>query len=352
MESVLDTLEGSYSGSGDGNHLQTCSAEILERPSVFVLSLALDLAVRGMGFVYGMLVVTLGISLNGLIVMLVSVNKKLRNTSFGIAVQISLVNIPLTLVRCPLLLVNQVAGGWIFNSSFCVLTVFLIYVFNSVRTLLVFVFAVDRFTTVFMPFRYPKHHRVITSSLCILAWLVSILAWSIGLLPTMKCYVFSEPLQFCVLSPTCSPACTAFYYACLIALVILPIVIPAELFLAMYCKRRRIRQGDLSLGLAEKTITDQEWRAITTFSLLFLGVFLVVFVPFSLFQLAELFSLINNLGVAIIVVNTITDPIIIMRNADVREALDRSIAGFKNVCRKLRRNPGGAGGGSDNLAAS
>ena len=90
------------------------------------------------------------------------------------------------------------------------------------------------------------------------------------------------------------------------------------------------------LGLVNKSITDQEWRALKTFFLLFLAVFLVIIIPVLLFKRAALFGtvvhfLVVKLAFTLLV---ITDPIILLRNADVREAFHNSTKPFVDFCHK------------------
>ena len=91
------------------------------------------------------------------------------------------------------------------------------------------------------------------------------------------------------------------------------------------------------LGLTKRVTDHQEWRAMKTFLLLFLAVFVVTILPYLLFNIAALSgslvsALVQKLGSGIISLITITDPIIIMRNADVKES-------FNDFCSKtLKRN--------------
>jgi len=88
-------------------------------------------------------------------------------------------------------------------------------------------------------------------------------------------------------------------------------------------------------------MTDQDWRAIKTFILLLLPSFLPAIVSLSpLYRRSSLpFVAKNIIGKIVAHISTLTviaDPIIILRNADVKEAFKAMIKKIKGQCGKVR----------------
>ncbi len=56
----------------------------------------------------------------------------------------------------------------------------------------------------------------------------------------------------------------------------------------LYLKGRKIRKAEANLvGPVDKIISDKEWKAIKIFTLLFIAVFVVTFLPILLYNIAE-----------------------------------------------------------------
>ena len=345
MESFYSqgTEETGLSGSGmvEGNYslTSTCAASTLQAAvNGTVLPAPVAISARVFQILYGSLQVALGILLNVLILILVFSFKKLRIPSSGIAVQIAIANLTLTITNGIPTIVNNIAGRWILGVDLCILSGFAIFTLTIFRTLLILVFSFDRFASVFAPFFYPKHSRRITILMCTLAWSISIITSLLGIPPILDCYIFSEPTLFCVVSPRCSKKCMNFFYTCMSTIIIPAILTPIGLFLSLYIKGRKIRRKESKiLGLTKRIITDQEWRAMKTFFLLFLALVLVTFLPLLLFNIASLLGsvariLVVKLANNIVTLLVITDPIIIMRNTDIKEAFNILMKPFINLC--------------------
>ncbi len=318
-----------------------CSSEIPEVSNTSILPTPIGVTMQGIEVLYDSILIALGLSLNLIIVILVIKFRNLRNFSFFIAVQVATVNIILTFVRTLPHLMNSAAGQCVFSLELCKLLGFALNSLCSVRILLVFAFSIDCFTTVFSPYWYPKYRQRIVSILSILAWFISILFFAVGILPGMDCYAYSEHTAMCPLSSLCSKKCYILYYSVLVLVVIPPVTIPAALFLIMYIKGRKIRKTEaLVLGLEKKTISDRDWRAIKTFLLLFFGICIIIFVPFIIFEVSKVLgilsrTLLDKLSFGIIFSHIITDPILIMRNADIKESLYVLMNKFKKFSRRL-----------------
>ena len=327
MEDFL--TKTSISGSGDTggedyNSTSFCVARTLEAANGTILSLPVLLSDRVFQILYGSFLVVFGMLLNGLVLFLVFKFKNLRNLSSAVAVQIAMADIAVIFTYSLPLVVNNIAGAWILGSEVCVASGFTLLMFFNLRNLLILSYSIDRFATIFFPFYYPKYSSKIITFLCGLAWLASTVISILNTPPILDCYLFSEPVLSCALSSQCSNSCNTFFTAYLATVVVPSSVVPAGLFIALYVKK--------PLQICKHTqrsvlrLTEQEWRALKTFFLMFLVNFLGTLLPSILFPISLSFGdkvhtfivLLTSDFAAIV---TITDPIIILRNADMRKSL-------------------------------
>ena len=331
----------------EDNYTQTSTyaESTLQAANGTVLPGPVAISARVFQIIYGSVHVVFGLLLNVLILILVFRFKKLRTISSGIAVQIAIADLALTITYGIPTVVNHIAGDWVLGLEFCIISGFILLIFSSLRTLLIFVFSFDRFASVFAPFFYPKHSHRITILMCVLAWSIGAAISLVIIPPILDCYVFSEPALYCTYSSRCSRSCTAFSIILYVTIIIPTMFMPVGFFIALYFKGRKIRRKESKmLGLTRKSITDQEWRALKTFFMLLLAVFLVTFPPTLFATISSSFgtvarSLAVQLASDIITLLVITDPIIIMRNADFKEAFNNLMKPFMDVCVRKRRQP-------------
>jgi len=337
-------MEYTYSGSGDyepnDTNSSSCVADTLNYNNSY-LPRHVDISSRAVLVVYTHLIILLGNLMGFFILFLIIRYEKLHTISFSIGAQIAVANICSANVQGFPTIMNNIAGRWILGLNFCIISAFILFLSANIRTLLLFVFALDRFASVFSPFHYTKYSHITTTILCAFSWLVSI-ALSFILIPQwLDCYEMSEAILFCFYSSQCNGNCQTFEKIYIFLFVLPTILIPTGLFIGLYIKGRQIRRKELKmLGLAKKTITDKDWRALKTFFLLFLAVFLVIIPPIVLSLItAKLGDIIHNislkLGSMIIDAHVVTDFIIILRNADVREVSQKLRAETRKMCSKL-----------------
>ena len=341
------SLELAELSSGSGvvdNYTLTnsCAASSLQSSANVsqIIPTPIAISARVFQVLYGSLQVIFGILLNVLILILVFRFKKLRTISFAIAVQIAIANLALTVNNGIPTIVNHIAGRFILGLEFCITSGLVAYMLTDLRTLLIFVFSFDRFASVFAPFFYPKHSRRIIILMCVLAWCISTATNLMSIPQILDCCIFVEPTLTCEISSRCSKICKIFLYTIRATSIFPAVIATVAFFLALYIKGRKIRRKESKmLGLVNKSITDQEWRALKTFSLLFLAVFLVIIIPILLFNMAALFGtvvhfLVVKLAFNIITLLVITDPIILLRNADVKEAFHKLTKPLVDFCHK------------------
>ncbi len=110
-------------------------------------------------------------------------------------------------------------------------------------------------------------------------------------------------------------------------------IAPILCFIALYAKGRKIRQQDAKL--LGTNLTLQEWRAVKTFMVLFVAVFLVNVPPVFLLYIAGFMEpighvILQQFASALAGSLLVTDPIIILKNADIKECIGRLVIQFKN----------------------
>ena len=344
---LLDSIITSSSGSSEieGNiATSSCAASTLEAlNNTKVLPTALNTALRVFQIIYVVILLVLGTLLNSLLVLLICKFRELRTPSFGIAFQICLNDVCLSIAFGISYLVTQIAGHWILGINFCIFIGFVLFSFFFLRTFLVFVFAVDKFCLVFTPFFYPKHSHKIVVIMCALSWCVSFV-YSIIFIPgLLDCYDFVEPAMTCIFSSKCNKNCEVVNYILLPVTILPGTIIALLLFLGLYIKGRKLRFKHQNVFPQNGSrMTREDWRALKTFALLFLAILVIIFPPFIVFIVFQSLD-INVAGYLAIIISVnisflhvITDPLIMMRNGDVKECFKKV---YKEIYYKLfRRN--------------
>ncbi len=334
-----------FSGSGfqQESSKVICPGRIPGASNVSLLPTSIATTARGIEIVYNLLIIIFGSVLNLLVILLVFKFKKLRMVSSCTTVQVALANLFAILFKVFPYLVAQATGHWPFGLDFCKLAGLASHVFSSVRTLMVLAFSVDCFSVVFLPFAYSRYRRRAIAVACILVWSISIIFFTIGILPGMNCYMFNSLTMKCSPSPMCSTQCSVLYYFLISVLIIPSTAIPALLFFALYIKGRKIRRNEAAmLGLTENSMSEQDKRAMKTFILLLVGVFVIECTPFVFVKIATVLQLVAGviiirLNIGIIFSHLIVAPIIIMRNADVKEAMNIVKKSLLDICFKCCR---------------
>ena len=328
------------SGSGmleeNSTWTASCAASTLQAANGSGLPPDVDIAVRVFQVTFTIFRSIFGLMLNALVIALVITSKKLRNASFAIATQIAIVNL-LEIPGVSLSIVDNIAGRWIMGVPFCVANAFLSFMLGYTRTTLIFIFSLDRLFSVFIPFHYPKYSRSVVFTLCVLFWCFGFINPLMVIPSFLDCYQYNRAVLSCTYSQHCSHNCEIFYRVLVVHSV--PVtILPAVFFTALFIKGRKIRRQVISMTGENKGMTDEDWRAIKTFILLLLPSFLPAIINISpLYRKSSLPFVVKNLlgktvaNIASLVV--VVDPIIILRNADVKETLNAMMEKIKGYCK-------------------
>ncbi len=319
----------------------SCTARSIQRSVMLPYSSTLITTIRSFQTLFYILILVSGIFLNTLVVVLVAKYKKLQTRSFAIALQVVVPDLILSCTVFVLRPITAIANKWLFGEVMCIFTGYIYLTYFLLRALLMLVFVIDRFLTVFFLFSYPKYSFKIVLILSVLTWIFSLGFRIMGFPGILDCYSYVPTIFLCVHSIKCSTSC-AIVGNVSVAIVYGPAtIIPIVLYSALYCKARRINKRQATMlassgGDDNSEIRKREWRANFTFFFLFLSVFALTtpVVTLSLTFAAVRRSIgpspviytFQSLWSTMTAFLVIADPIVVMRNGDVRDIL-RQIKG-------------------------
>lgn len=194
-------------------------------------------------------------------------------------------------------------------------------------------FVIDRHFPVFKPFSYPKHRYWMVCIGSVVSFLVPIILSAIPAF--FGCYAFSPIIGQCQLSTHCSTACGAYIGIVTIGIVIPSCTFPFILYTWLFIKAKKINQIAPTANeiAGENEESQSEWRATVTFFLMFIALFLIT-APSTVFSLiGSMVFIYSKSPLEYLITETILanfsslifimDPIVLMRNTDVKEVIAR-----------------------------
>lgn len=347
-----ENFPANVTGMETANMDAICAAASIGRPVMLPYSTTLITTMRSIQTVVYLIVVLMGIFLNTLVVVLVAKYKKLHTRSFAIALQVVVLDLILSCTVLILRPVSSIANQWLFGEAMCIITGYLYLTFLLLRALLMLVFVVDRFLTVFYLFTYPKYSTITMLTLSVAIWMFSLGFRTIGFPGVLNCYSFVATSYLCVHSSRCSAECAVAANVNLGIVLGPATIIPVVLYTALYVKARMVRKRRQSMVVAPDTnslntnkIFKREWKANFTFFLLFTAVFALTTPVVSLNLIFA--ALIRNSGPSPVLyvfssllspmssTLVIADPLVILWHGDVKKIL-HSIR--KKIANKLLCN--------------
>ena len=333
---AADILEdSSFSGSGLGEEnftALTCAAKGLQTPSN---SSSLDTAVKVFHILLSSATVISGFILNSLVVILVIVSKKLKTKSFGIAVQIALTNLAIVLLVGLPALIQKIYGQLITGLDLCIASGYILEILIETRISLMFLFSLDRFASVFAPFLYPRlHFKSSVLKFSVLAWLVPIITNVPSIPQILDCFTFTKSLVFCHLSIECSSACKIFLLIYIMVILVPALTSSLVFIIALYVKGKKIRKNESAMmGIPKSRMSDSDWKPLKTFLLLTIT---IAVAQIGITVTATLVA--TGAPVELMVISSdvfflylITDPLVIMRNEDARQAWKQLYKSLKHA---------------------
>ena len=347
-----------FSGEGIDDSLSnvSCVERNIALSSVPLYSQTLTNIVKSFRIIYFSLLFVCSVPLNIFILFLVIKYKKLHTLSFTIVLQVIVLNLLFsTFVFLPII-VTAAADEWLFGKYMCILTGFVAFYVLMVRTALLLVFVIDRFLSVYFPFFYPKYNVKIMLSLSVLCWVLILILNSLGLPGILDCYTYITSAQFCNISVSCSQACSIYGNTYFIALGLPGTISPLFLYGALYLKARRLRKDTAAtmsgLSANAQAVRKQEWRATITFFFLFISVFAITIPTTSIgiiisrvsssFELPPPLFIVQAIAGGLSTFIVLTDPIVLMRNRDVREIIaEIKVSVIRKMCPRFLPKQGG-----------
>ena len=331
MAATLDkdaSGSGFFNGSASSNDsLYLCAAKSLSGPAL-PISKDIFIVIRSGLFIYNLVVLVFGLSLNTIIIWIPIKNKKLRTIDMAIAVHIALLNLFRTLLETLPSLVNAAAGVWVFGAISCAVQGAFITTFTLTKRLMMLVLALDRFLLVFHTFTYPKYRARMVIVCSITVWVLSVIMLTPPLPGLLDCYALLPSHISCFVAGSCSHTCS-YYSIFIIATTLLPsYIIPVFLFGVLYCKSLR----SLSFTAQNtENVKKSIKKANISFFLLFV-VYCLITVPSTAglmitslvtrfhgpYAHSELALVVATHSTLLLVV---LDAIVILRNKDLKEAL-------------------------------
>ena len=357
-----------HSGSGieDDNTSLSCQQRLEEG---FPLSLSTTIAntIRYIQIIYYTICYPTAFLLNMFVIFIITRFKKLHTMTFYFALQIIIVNVANIIIFFPSSMANAVEDRFVFT-GLCPVMGFITSFLLSARNLLMFVLVADRFCLIFLPFWYSRHRARVVIPLSIAGWLIpfTITLLLVTVLP--DCFNFQRLTWVCLWGGGCKyvALCTS-YSAFLTTLINVGTIVAFLLYLALLCKAKKLRNkvtvlqsnGTIEERKIEKRNKKREQRANTTFLILFIALVGVTFPAYIVLTLGNValnalnirpqpagFTIASIFLASLYVLIFVMDPIVIMRNQDVREVLQTIMAKLR---RKGREVPASSSSETANL---
>ena len=281
-----------------------------------------------------------GTLLNVFVLFLVIRYKKLHTLTFGISLQIVVLDLIQLYGAIMFRLVTVITDTWVLGVGVCVLSAYIFYTVYNARAFLMCVFVIDRFLSIFAPYFYPNHSKKLITSLSVAFCVISPLFQLLFLPGLIDCYSFWPTQGLCLFRDSCSMSCSVLGPVFFCIVLIPTTIIPVVLYALLYWKVKKIKRTDnvvAPVGMegrsAAKGKTSQkkkDWKTATTFFLLFLSSLLLTTtsIGFTVLFFALLSRWPSPILYILLAVSTsttslvvIADPIVIMRHSDVKEVL-------------------------------
>ena len=302
--------------------------------------------------VFVLVVIVSSLIANGLVLLLVVYDKRLRYRSFLASLNVVVADMLLILFYHVMVSANLVSRGWAFGNSgstayySCFVVGVISYYVINVRWVAVGAIALDKYLTVRFPFRYwnPKQSKTLLVLMTIAVWVSP----AVLFLPSTA---LTEP-RFRANVPMCIPSCRDIFPCGLIVTLEISLsfiwgaILPSVFYTLMYCRGRKLKLkstvthlGRLTVQLSTGAIIEQpimsqnnqnrERRALLTLFLMYLSVLMTSLPTYAMVLTRRVdrcifFSIpiyIQFVFAGIFLLSTLLDPIVLMRNQDFRQAL-------------------------------
>ena len=322
-ESGSGTLDNITTFDSPENTTLSCVARNIQGPARLPLSTTSSFILRASQALFYLFLLVSGTFLNSLVIVLVAKYKKLHSQSFAVAVQVMVLNLLLMLVIV-ISLINVLANQWLFGEIMCSLVgAYTAFTF-TVRSLLLFLLVVDQFLAIFWTFAYPKYRKKVLISFSIASWVFSLS----GIIPSvLDCFTFKSVVWTCNIATSCHEACNYFFAFMILAVLSPSWITPVILYMTLFFKAWKTKEEIEEITQDHK----KDWKATVTFFLLFASVFVVTLPNVTIILILDFLydedtfpptaHVLSAVTGSLVFLLLITDPILMMRNGEIRDIL-------------------------------
>ena len=306
-----------------------------------------------------LITMVLAITMNGFVVFLIARHKVLHNMAFFLALQLIVPNLIFSVTVLPVMFVTAALREWRLGPVMCQLLGSIHDMTITSRYLIIFVLTTDRVTSVFYPFFYSRYGAKVAICNSIIAWILTLIRSVTSLEGVLSCTKYLPVFKMCSGAPFCSVVCRVHTVTSALILIIVGVVIPFILYAILFCKAKIIRyrfihsiriqetpppvsvqNGDLEnkpknavdkLNTNTVTMDEHNHRATVTFIILTSVIIGCALPPYVLYTAQNivgrppplLIILQIIVGRTFLYCLAVVDPIIILRNRDIRELFQR-----------------------------
>ena len=302
-----------------------------------------------------------GTSLNLFLIVIVIKFKRLHKIDFYLTLQIVLVDFIFCIFLFPISATNAVSRQWTFDPGFCHFNGSLRALILEIRCLFLFILSLDRLSNVFFPLRYPNTQKRIVVILSAMTWTISVILALIPLYGLLDCFIYAPEYHGCTGGAGCrhKAACKVFGFS---AAVFLngSVVVALVMYFVMYVKAKKVnaRVMPVSNTIGNEAAALQRRRGRQ--AMITLALYFIVLFAFSSPQLlfTEIPLLIENVTgfeflpmwydfvhvftINLALAHSFVDPVVLMRNEDVRMVVKTLVRSVKDKLQRLRQKLGSA----------
>lgn len=312
-----------------------------------------------------LLTMILAVSMNGFVVFLIAKHKVLHKMAFFLALQLIVPNLIFSATVLPFMFVTAVLREWRLGLVMCQLLGSIHDTVITSRYLLIFVLTIDRVISVFYPFFHLRYGGKVAICNSIVAWILTLTRSVTSLEGVLSCTKYVPTFKMCSGAPFCSEICrvhTLFFSAILAVFgVVTPFVLYAILFFKAKIIRHRfmnlIRMQEMPSSVSVPNSEDQPMttgnrmnsaatnehnhRATVTFVILAAVIIGCALPPYILYTAQNILGsgppppvliiLQIIVGRTLIYGLAVADPIVILRNRDIRELFQRNVDRSRSV---------------------
>lgn len=315
------------------------------------------------------------ISLNGFVIFMVWRYKKLHKRAFFLGLNLIVAHFIFSVTVLPFMFVTAISTEWLFGDAMCQILGAIHDTLITFRYLFTLVLTIDRMCTIFFPFFYTKYGGKISAAMAIVMWSIAF-SRSISALDFIAgCYGYLPTFKMCT-AVGCSTVCLGHTLGYAGLLAVTGVILPFILYLILYCRVKKLQREMTSATRAGVRImhsvvvatvsnteiercrsdsiiersdrSEHNKRVMITFMTLVLVLVGFALPPYILYTVQFAITSTGNatpttaailavfqifVGRTFIYGLTFTDPIVIMRNQDVRDTLRK----IRTTVREQRR---------------